>query len=230
MKNRFGAKKSSEYSAVPNSRMTVAKCVVFDFDGTLADSEKIIISIYDYFAVRNNKPELTVEMKQKLRDGTTRQAIKWAGIKLWQIPKLLNLARNEYRKRASKVKIFSGIKSLTKELSKDFDIYILSTNNEKTVRKILKNNDFKTDVTILKGSSVFGKDKTLKRLLKNNNYEQSACWMIGDEMRDIVAGNKSGLNTIGVAWGLQSKVGLNRAKPKHIAEKPEDIIKFVYGK
>lgn len=207
-----------------------SKAVVFDFDGTLADSEKIMIGIYDYFAAMNNKPELTEEIKQKLRDGTSRQAIRWAGVKLWQIPRLLNVARGEYKKRSSKVRIFAGMRNLLKFLSKDFDIYILSTNSEKTVRKILKNNDFKPDVTILKGSSVFGKHKALKKLLKNKNYDRSSSWMIGDEMRDIIAGNKSGFNTIGVTWGLQSEVGLNRAKPDYIAKKPEEILKIVYGR
>jgi phosphoglycolate phosphatase-like HAD superfamily hydrolase len=205
------------------------KCVVFDFDGTLADSEKIIISIYDYFAVQNNKPELTEEIKQKLRDGTTRQAIKWTGVKFWQIPKLLNVARAEYKKRSSKVKIFTGIKSLIRGLSKDFDIYILSTNNEKTVRKIFKKNNFKTEMTILKGSSVFGKDKALNKLLKSKKYDRDKSWMVGDEMRDITAGNKAGLKTIGVTWGLQSEVGLKLASPDYIAKSPQDIQKFILG-
>lgn len=206
-----------------------SKCVVFDFDGTLADSEVIMIAIYDHFAARNNKPELTEEIKQKLRDGTTRQALKWSGVRLWQIPRLLNLARKEYRKRSSKVKIFTGVKSLVKDLSKDFDIYILSTNSEKTVKKILNNNDFKTEVNILKGSSVFGKGKALKKLLSHHAYDRSRSWMIGDETRDIIAGNKAGLNTIGVTWGLQSEVGLRRAKPDHIAVEPKDILKTVSG-
>ena len=203
------------------------KCVVFDFDGTLADSEKIIISIYDYFALRNNRPQLTGEIKQKLRDGTTRQALRWAGVRFWQVPKLLNIARLEYKKRSSKVKIFGGIRGVVKALGKDFDIYILSTNSEKTVRKILRNNDFKTPVTILKGSSVFGKDKALKRLLKNKRYDRSASWMIGDEMRDIIAGNRSGLKTIGVSWGLQSERGLGRAGPDYIAKAPQELLKII---
>lgn len=214
------------YPAKQDTLPAGAKCMVFDFDGTLADSERIMIGIYDYFAVKNNKPELTKEIRQKLRDGTSRQAIKWAGVKFWQIPKLLNIARKEYKKRSSKVRIFAGMESLVRELSKDFDIYILSTNNEKTVKKILRQNDFKPSVIILKGSSVFGKDKALKRLLKSKKYDRNASWMIGDEMRDIAAGNKSKLNTIGVTWGLQSEVGLKLAKPGYIADKPKDILKI----
>lgn len=204
--------------------------VVFDFDGTLADSERIIIKLYDFFAEKNNKPKLTEETKQKLRDGTTRQAMKWTGIKFWQIPKLLNMARVEYKKRATNVKIFTGMESIAEKLSKDFDIYILSTNNEKTVRKILKKNNFKPPVTVLKGSSVFGKDKALKRLLRKNKYDRHLSWMVGDEMRDIAAGNKARLNTIGVTWGLQSEVGLNLAKPDYIVHKPSEILKIIHKK
>lgn len=204
-----------------------SKAVIFDFDGTIADSEKIIITIYDFFAEKNNRPKLTEEIKQKLRDGTTRQAIRWAGVRFWQIPKALNLARIEYKKRASKVKIFSGMQDVVDKLSREFDIYILSTNNERTIRKILKNNGFKPKVTTLKGSSVFGKDKALKKLLKHKKYNATESWMIGDEMRDVEAGNKAGLHTIGVTWGLQSEIGLKRAKPDHLATKPKEILKII---
>lgn len=206
------------------------KCVVFDFDGTLADSEGIMINIYDYFAKKNNRPKLTEEIKQQLRDGTTRQAIKWAGVRFWQIPGLLNIARVEYKKRSSKIKIFGGMEGVAKSLSKDYDLYILSTNSEKTVRKILKKTEFKPKVTILKGSSIFGKEKALKGLLKNSQYDPKASWMIGDEMRDIVAGNKAGLNTVGVTWGLQSEAGLNLARPDFIISKPRDILNIVRAK
>lgn len=206
------------------------KVVVFDFDGTLADSEKTIISIYDYFAAKNNKPALTEEIKQKLRDGTTRQALRWAGVKFWQIPKLLKIARIEYKKRASKVRIFPGMKGVVKNLSKSHHIYILSTNSEKTVRKILKNNEFKTEVTILKGSSVFGKEKALKKLQKSHKYDRSLSWMVGDEMRDIAAGNKAGLNSVGVTWGLQSEKGLRLARPDYIAENPGELLAIIENK
>jgi phosphoglycolate phosphatase len=205
------------------------KMIVFDFDGTLADSERIMVGIYDFFAAENNKPELTEQIKQKLRDGTARQAIKWAGVRLWQIPKMLNIARKEYKKRSSKVRIFAGMQSLVKELSRDFDIYILSTNSEKTVKKILIKNNFTPKVTILKGSSVFGKDKALRKLLRNKKYDRRISWMIGDEVRDIAAGNKSRLNTIGVTWGLQSEVGLRRARPGYVADKPGDILRIIRG-
>ena len=116
---------------------------------------------------------------------------------------------------------------IIKELSKDRDVYILSSNDHKTVKKILQNNKLDAEVTILTASSLFGKDKPLKRLLKKHKYPANKSWMIGDEARDIQAGKKARMNTIGVSWGLQGKEGIKRSGPDHIAARPEQILHFI---
>jgi phosphoglycolate phosphatase-like HAD superfamily hydrolase len=205
------------------------QAVIFDFDGTIADSEKTMMGIYEYLAKKNNRPPIDAKTKQMLRDGTTREAIKWAGIRFWQIPGLLKVARVEYKKRSSKVKIFPAMEQVITSLSQDYDLYILSTNSEKTVKSILRKNQFHPKMTILKGSSVFGKAKALKRLIKSGGYEAKECWMIGDELRDIEAGNRVKLKTIGVTWGLQSEKGLSIALPDYIVNQPKEILKIIKG-
>jgi phosphoglycolate phosphatase len=205
------------------------EAVVLDFDGTIADAEEVLLKIYKPIAEEYGWPNLTRRDYYRLKKGQPREIMRWANVKIWQIPRLLRLGRAEYKKHIRDVKLFEGIPEVLEELSVDKDIYILSSNDRTTVQKILKLNKLKADVRILQGSPLFGKDKALRKLSKTG-YIRSRCWMIGDEIRDIQAGKKAKLNTIGVTWGLQSREGIMKANPDHIAKKPEDILKFIYNK
>ncbi|MCX5912297.1 MAG: hypothetical protein NTV04_10235 [Deltaproteobacteria bacterium] len=43
---------------------------------------------------------------------------------------------------------------------------------------------------------------------------------------DITEGKKAGAKTISAAWGYQPRERLMGAKPDHVAEKPEEILKI----
>jgi phosphoglycolate phosphatase len=203
--------------------------VVFDFDGTIADAEEVMLRIYEPLAKEYGWPKLTRREYYRLKKGSPREIMKWANVKFWQLPRLLKAGRAEYKKHASEIKLFDGMSDVLARLSEDTDVYILSSNDRNTVRSILRYNKLKAKVTILHGSPLFGKDKALKKLLKNR-YDNRKSWMIGDEIRDMEAGKKAGMNTIGVTWGLQSTDGIKRASPDHVAKKPEDVLKFIYNK
>jgi phosphoglycolate phosphatase len=207
--------------------MNERNAIVFDFDGTLVDVEKIINEIYTELATKRGWPIIDKKTYKMLKTGGAKVAMKLLGVRFWQLPKLLTLGRAEYRKRHQEIKLFPGITRVLNRLDDDYDIYVLSSNDEQTVEDILRENKVKNDITVLKGSSLFGKSKPLKKLLKNNNYSAHGSWMIGDEIRDIEAGRKAGMNTIAVAWGLQTQAGLKTATPSHIAKKPEDILRFI---
>lgn len=209
--------------------MALEGAIVLDFDGTIADAEQAILKIYEPLAKQYDWPKLTRRDYYRLKKDSPREIMKWANVKIWQLPKLLKVGRAEYKKHASEIKLFARIPEVLAELAKHNDVYILSSNDRDTVRQILKNNGLKVKITILHGSPLFGKDKALKKLLKNK-YDAKKSWMIGDEIRDMEAGKKARMNTVGVTWGLQNEKGIKRAKPNHIAKKPDDILKFIYNK
>lgn len=204
--------------------------IVFDFDGTIADAEEAILKIYGPLAEQYNWPKLTRKDYYRLKKDSPREIMKWANIKIWQLPKLLKVGRAEYKKHAAEIKLFEQMPEVLEKLSEDNDIYILSSNDRETVKSILKKNKLNAKVSILHGSPLFGKDKALKKLLKTKKYQAKRSWMIGDEIRDMEAGKKAGINTIGVTWGLQNEKGIKRANPGNIAKKPHDILKFIYNK
>ncbi|HYF96663.1 MAG TPA: HAD hydrolase-like protein [Patescibacteria group bacterium] len=201
--------------------------VVLDFDGTIADAEEAFIAIYKSLVVSYKLPELNRKDYYRIRKGSPRDIMRWSGIKFWQIPRLVRIGRIEYKKHIDSIRLFKNMPKVIKELSKDKDVYILSSNDNKTVKKILKNNKLDAKVTILTASSLFGKDKALKRLLKKHKYSANKSWMIGDEARDIEAGKKARMKTIGVTWGLQGREGIKRSDPDHIATRPEQILYFI---
>lgn len=208
--------------------MANGKCVVLDFDGTIADSESILLDIYKRFAKKFGFPNMTHKDYVRLRSGTPQDAMRWSGVRVWQIPRLLRIGRREYEKHTRDIKIFPYMPEVIKKLaSSDYDVYVLSSNSKETVKSILAKNELDDFAKILKSSPLFRKHKILKKLLKSEGYDKAESWMIGDELRDIEAAKKAKMQSIGVVWGLQSESALKNAEPTVLAQKPADILKIL---
>jgi len=204
------------------------KVVVFDFDGTLGDVIPIMREIYGDFARQKGYPELTEDVYQKLRKGTLKEVLKWMGVRPWQIGGLLREGRSLFYIRSQEVQLFPGVAKLVKELHKEgWDIYILSSNSPKTIKEILARNDIDELVNILKRPPLFGKASSIKALIRAKKYDKSRVWMVGDEVRDIEAANKTGIKSIAVAWGLQHEIAFAKADPTKVALKVPELRKYL---
>lgn len=201
------------------------KVVIFDFDGTLADVAELIKTLYAELALQRGWPELTEEAYIRLRKGTVPQAIKWVGVRPWQLPGLLREGRAQFHARSSEVILFPGIDKVVKKLHADgWEIYVLSSNSPGTIREVLRANDLADKMHILRRPSMFGKDKSINKLIHREAYNRANVWMVGDELRDVDGANKAGVRSIAVSWGLQDISALQAAGPTAVADKPADIV------
>lgn len=200
--------------------------IIFDFDGTLADVSNVVRKVYGEMALTRGWPPLTDREYKKLRKGSITGAVRWVGVKPWQIPGLLREGRELLKKHSGEIELFSGVDRLIRLLHKSgFSLYVLSSNSEGTVRSVLKKNNI-SNIHILRRPSLFGKHKSIKRLVGRQNYDKSRVWMIGDELRDIEGAKKAGVKSIAVSWGLQDISLLKQAGPDYVAKKPADILKY----
>ena len=53
--------------------------------------------------------------------------------------------------------------------------------------------------------------------------------MVGDRAVDVASAHRNGLHACGVLWGFGSLVELQAERPRHIAEKPEDLLSLLHA-
>jgi|SRR3989344_8322766 len=202
------------------------KIILFDFDGTIANTIDIGIPLYNKLARKYNL--LEIKNKYELRNFSIREFIKNHKISKLKILFHFNEFLKLLNKNIEKIKIYNNMDLVIKELNKKYKLGILSANSKENIKKILKNNnldycfDFIEDYSFL-----FGKSKAIKKIIKKYKIKKQDLIYIADDASDITETKKAGIDIISVVWGFNKKETLEKKKPRFIAEKPEDIILFL---
>lgn len=192
------------------------QAIIFDFDGTMADTGAIIRTIYNKMARESGWAHMALDDYNQLRKGSFGHARRWAGIRWWQYPKALSAGRKLMRLESQKVKLFAGIPELIRELDDNgVDVYILSRNLPDTIAAVLKRYKLENRAEILsyKALLIGSKRAVIAKLLIKQRYRNRRVWMIGDETRDIRAARSARTKSIAVTWGLQDIEVLRRCHP-----------------
>lgn len=202
------------------------KVVIFDFDGTMADTAPMIRAIYAEMATQNNWRTMTDEDYDRLRRGSLRQARKWAGIHVWQFPIVVHSAKKLMRQEADKVILFPGIVELIRKLSDTgHEVYALSRNSSATLAHVFERYELGNVIEILprRKRTLGSKTMAIKKLLRRKKYDKKQVWMIGDEVRDVQAAHRAGVQSIAVAWGIQDVSLLKLNHPTHLVESVAEL-------
>jgi len=199
------------------------KVVVFDFDGTIADTFPIVLKNMNKLSDKLGLKK--IKYTPKLRDKSARELIKDLGISSFKLPRYIKKLKELMKPELGKAKIFRGIKTVLASLHKRYKIGILTTNSEGTVKEVLKRNKINSVDFIFSDSSVFGKHKKLKKLMRRYKLKKAEIVYVGDEIRDIEACKKINVKIIAVGWGYNSKKALKKYEPDKLVEKPGELMR-----
>ncbi len=197
------------------------KTLIFDFDGTIADSLEMIYNASNDILRPDHGQKLTSDEIETLKDKGVKNALRELNVSVFKFPFLILKIQVEMYKRISEVELFPGIDSVLIELDKDFDLGILTNNRKKTVEKFLRENQIDLFDFVITNFFLGNKSKKLKKKSK-----KGAIAYVGDQASDMIAAKEAGLSALGVGWGFDSKKMLREAGADFIAEKPEDVLSF----
>lgn len=201
------------------------KAIIFDFDGTLADSFALAVEIFYKLTSFKKIPKADIS---RLRGLPVAKVAHELGIPLWRVPTLLSWGRKQMYERSDEIEMFEGMPDTLKQLSKTHKIFILSSNSPKTIAAVLKK--YKVDhtvQTVYGGISLFSKHHKLKQVVKQQKLDATKVWYVGDEARDIEAANKEQIKSIAVSWGYNNIHVLKSHQPDHLVFTTNELVQCI---
>jgi phosphoglycolate phosphatase len=195
------------------------KHIVFDFDGTIADTKAIAYEVYFEVANQNHIQPINQKAFRLLEKMSIRQRIKMMRIPWIKILWFLKQARHLFFTRIKDAPIFEGMSSLLDDLDhQGFEVYMLSSNHDDVIEAFMKRHHITHFDHIVGKVSLFGKAKALKRFMKKHQLKPHEFVYVGDEIRDIEACQKVGVKIIAVSWGYDHKELLETANPDFLCD------------
>lgn len=204
--------------------------IIFDFDGTLANSTRHFLEIAQKLApeFKINLENVDENLIKKLKKKSYRQIMQHFGINILQVPKITKRVHEEFMKTLDDVVLFEEIAEVIKILKdKGVPIGILTSNSKENVQKILKNNQLAVFDFVYE-SKVFGqKSKVLEKIIRKYGFEKENTIYVGDETRDIEAAQKAGILSAAVGWGFNDIEVLNNLNPDVVLLNPKDLLNYI---
>lgn len=202
--------------------------LIFDFDGTLADSAGWFIRKYNELAAELGVRPVAESEVEMLRGRSTREIMSFLKIPLWKLPRLVTRFRAQAGIDAEQIKLFAGIEALLPELKQHgVKLALVSSNSEVNVRRILGAANAAHIDAFDCEASMFGKAQKLKAVIKRAAVTPQQTLCIGDEIRDIEAAREVGADAGAVAWGYATVAALEQHAPTHVFRSVEEIAQLV---
>lgn len=203
------------------------KTIIFDFDGTIADSLEVIIALYRELTGDDREP--TKEEVDELRKLPIAKLVKELGIPLWRVPGMVSKGRKLMHEHLKDLKTFEGLPEILSQLhAQGYTLHIVSTNSRGNVEAFLDKHGMREYFDEIHGSvGLFAKAKTLRIIVKRFSLKSHETWYVGDEARDVMASHKAGLRVASVTWGYQHRELLEKMHPDGLADTPEQLFNLV---
>lgn len=205
--------------------------VIFDFDGTLADTYPWFLSVFDEFAARYHLPRLDNSALDALRKVDIRYISREYNIPFWKITQMGIHLQQKMASQIDRIQLVDGMQTVIDELScLGVKLAVVSSNTEENVRQVLGTDNAVHFEAFECGVSLFGKKPKFEKILRRTSVKPAGALSIGDEVRDLKSSRQAGLTFGAVTWGYGDAEILREHAPDALFNHPEEILTLFDGK
>jgi phosphoglycolate phosphatase len=198
--------------------------LIFDLDGTIADSFQVAESIF--YELTGRDPITDPKFIAHLRSLPLLKAAKEIHISPAQLPRLLIKGRAIMQQRIGRVKAFPDMPPVLRTLHSDgHRLFIMSSNSQPNVEQFVAEHHLEVCFSgVYGGVGLFSKARALRKVMRRNGIKPADCFYIGDEVRDMHAAHHANVKVVGVSWGYNDEAALKAEKPFAVVRHPRDLL------
>ncbi len=201
------------------------KIIIFDFDGTIADSFLTLVEIVNELGKTEGIGVFSADQIKKARDLPMREIIFQLKISKWKLFFLARKIQKKFAQKISQVGPVAEIIPTLQELKKSgFILGVLSSTRKEILEQFMRNNKIDVFTFIHSERNLFGKAKILKKILNEYHFDPSEAVYVGDESRDIDASREANVRVAAVSWGFNSRKMLEKNRPDYLFDTPEELL------
>ncbi len=212
--------------------------VIFDWDGTLADTRQVIVISFQKALSEINCKVSDEYIERRIGIGaaeTFREILRFSKVRFDEklIQHLIERKSQLEIELASKVKLFAGAKELLEALRGKVKMGLASMNNRSVIIHMLKANNLeKYFDAVLTAESISHSKPDPEIFLKTASKLKSSpekCVVVEDSVFGVKAAKSANMSCIAVLTGVYSKQELEREKPDLIVKTLKDtrILAFI---
>jgi len=200
--------------------------LIFDFDGTIADTLETIVRITNRIAPEYGYSPTTPERLRYYQSLSTQEMLKQAEIPLFRLPFLIRHVRRELGTELDTVPVIAELVSTLKELvERGHELMVMSSNSQRNINRFLNRHGIRDLFSSVQGGvGLLSKARVLKRIVQRGDIDFSQVIYVGDETRDIDASNQVGILVAAVSWGFSSREALAKQEPAFLIDHPRQLI------
>lgn len=189
--------------------------VVFDMDGTLADSFGFFIRTHNLLSAKYHFQPIQAHEVELLRQRSPRDIMAHLGLPRWKLPCVARDFVRLMRRHGQDVCLFAGAERVLRDLhAHGIQLAVVSSNSVENCRRILGEDMCRLMSCIDGGASLFGKRTRLLRVLKKLGIQPRQAIYVGDQLTDADAARAAGVAFGAVCWGYGAPQALAQTWPE----------------
>ncbi|MCD6109411.1 HAD family hydrolase [bacterium] len=210
--------------------MNNKKLLLFDFDGVIADSMKLVRVFYNKLHKKYGLRFATCDEDiSKMFYKNVYEGLIDLGLHKDKAHDFLNDMKKLTFQNEDSYKPFNGIKEVLQILNDNKHILvIISSNHTDIIKKFLKKYSFDNIFKEIHGAEEqTSKVEKIGSVKQNLSFDCNSTFYIGDTVGDIKEGKKACVHSVATSWGYHSKEILKQFKPEFLFNKPADLEKLI---
>ncbi len=204
------------------------KTILFDFDGTLAETMMLIFKVFNQLSGTYGYRALSEEEIEGVRHLTIHEFIEYTGVSRWKVPIVAIHARRLMHQDIHEVHPPEGLVEVLTRIHESgrYHMDILTSNRAKNVHRFLAEHSIDWFDEVHSTRAIMSKKRRVKKYIREKGLDPQNLYYVGDTSVDVESARMAGAKVVAVSWGLNTAEALARSNPDYLVDRPEQLLEL----